>query len=120
MNTTIVTGKVVDEKNFPAIGVKISLGGTDKRGFVSGIPTFDIAAETDSTGSYKFGMVYPSATDVVDLNIVSNSKYDFNDGSWQFYIERNGNFEILGSSYDIEKKNWGKTNTINFQIRKVQ
>lgn len=107
---TVVTGKVVDENGLPAEGIELTLVGNKKKG-VSPIPTFDERTKTDSDGKYTLSHVVSSNTDFVVFRIDTGTQYIP-------YIERDGQYEILGSSIIIQQKNYGKTKTINLQVRK--
>ena len=109
---TVVIGKVVDENGLPAEGIELTLVGNKKKG-VSPIPTFNERTETDSDGKYILSHVVSSTTDFVVFDISTSNKYIP-------YLDKDqdGQYEILGASLTIQPEEYGKTNTINIQIRK--
>lgn len=117
---TVITGTVIGEDDLPVKGVKIRLAGSKRKG-LSLLDTFDpVISTTDSAGRYTLSQVIPKETDIVDILIVDGSSDAPNasDG-YVAYLEIDGSYrELSGSDYQIPYGKYGKTVTINYQLRK--
>ncbi|AXE18641.1 hypothetical protein DR864_13195 [Runella rosea] len=111
---TIVTGKVTDENNLPMEGVEFLFSGNARRG-LSVINTFSTREISNTLGSYTLSYVIPSTTDQAELKIVGIFSISPNHSMW---ILQNGIYEELGNPINIQRSEYGKINTFNFQIRK--
>ena len=116
---TVVTGKVIDENNMPVEGVKLEFYGAERKG-ISPIPTFSVEANTNKAGVYSLSQVVPDGTSFTNLSPVSYKNSFFFSGQEEYiiFILENGIYKELIYKPPIQREDYGKTNTFNFQIRK--
>lgn len=115
---TIVTGRVVDENDIPVERVRLQLDGIKRTG-VSATTTFSITADTDEDGIYTLSQIVPKETDKVAILMDAGFLEEPN-GSYGYipYIQIDGVYESVAVPHRIPASNYGKTTTINYQLRK--
>ena len=130
----IVTGKVVDEYDKPIKGFALNMYGTDNKFFRVDI-TFNTNSLTDTNGMYRLWQVIPDETDIIDIDmtqgaefiaggILTNSRGEALSDSFgildcAIYFQLDSSYrEISGSDYTIPSSDYGKTITLNYQLRK--
>ena len=116
---TVITGKVIDENNMPVEGVKLAFSGAKMKG-ISPIPTFRIEAETNKAGVYSFSQVVPDGTSLNNFSPVSYKSSFFFSGREEYiiFVSKNGIYQEMRDFIMVQREDYGKTNTFNFQIRK--
>ncbi|MDF7819820.1 hypothetical protein P1X15_19520 [Runella sp. MFBS21] len=115
---TIVTGRVIDENNTPVEGVEFRFSGYDQKNAFSHSETFYLTALTDKDGIYYLSQVIPNGTDNANILPLETSKFRFGMDYNIFLYKDAVATTLVGRPIEIQSKNYGKTNTFNFQIRK--
>ena len=116
---TVVTGKVIDENNMPVEGVRLAFSGAEVKG-ISPIPTFRVEADTNKAGVYSLSQVVPNGTSFTNFSPLSYKNSFFFSGQEEYIILvlKNGIYQEMKDRIGIQREDYGKTNTFNFQIRK--
>lgn len=115
---TIVTGKIVDENNQPMSGIIFELYGIDQTGILKRHETFNIKSESDKDGKYEVSVLIPNTTNQVTFRISAMNPLRIFNNYQTFYL--NGLiYEPFQDDVEIQREKYGKTTTINFQLRKI-
>lgn len=115
---TIVTGKIVDENNQPMSGIIFELYGIDQTGILKQRETFNIKSESDKDGKYEVSVLIPNTTNWVTFRISPMNTLRIFNNYQTFYL--NGLiYEPFQDKVEIQREKYGKTTTINFQLRKI-
>ncbi len=117
---TIVIGKVTYEYGSPVEGVKLRFSGKKQRNLTNILLVFEETVYTDAAGQYSASHVVPKECDFVEIVTEEGSLDEpLSTYGYDIYLFVDGVYKMQTSAYMIPYSSYGKTTTLDYQLRKI-
>jgi len=115
---TIVTGKVTYEDGSPVEGAELRFSGLKRHSLTNISLVFEETVYTDASGKYSASHVIPKERDFVEIKM-SEGSFDEPTPAYGYdvYLLVDGVYR-RGLTYMIPYGNYGKTTTVDYELRK--